>query len=177
MEKTGFLLVFLFFVLSGNVFGQENGALKHFYGSSEAYAAGLGMNLNNSDFGIFGYDVSIGYAFDSGISLFCPVDLQVGMYNTKSTKNYNNQGTIGIGAGYMYKFKESYEMLEFRLSGASTMADRDINYFSTGFSIRYGIKVGHISPFTGVGVMYLSPYDSAVKDKAMLCVSFGVRIL
>lgn len=160
-----------------SVEASKDGALEHFYFSMDFMAAGGGLaNLNNSDYATYNFTAGLGYRFDRNWSVFIPIDVSAGMYNRKSTKNYNEQGTVGAGAAYQFNLNENRQAIEVSLSGASTYIKSDIDFFMSRLMVRYGLNYKNSRPFIGLGCIYLKPYDRNIKSKVMLGISIGVWV-
>ena len=49
------------------------------------------------DFGSYGFTISPGYRFNQHWAVFVPVNADVLLLNRQSTKNFVEQGTLGLG--------------------------------------------------------------------------------
>lgn len=128
-----------------------------------------------TNFGIFGFTVSPGYCFNENWALYVPVSSDILLMNRLSTRNYIEQGTLGLGAKYQLNMKE-HKALGFSLSGGSTYIKSDINYFKAKAAVSLGFHGIGGSPYVSVGCTYMKPYQSAMKDKVLFECSIGFAI-
>lgn len=148
----------------------------HFYCTTEFNMSGGDMQgWGKPDFGIMGIGVYPGWRFNQKWSVFVPVSADYVLLNRQSTRNFVEQGTLGLGGSYQLNMK-NHAALEFRLQGASTYIRSDIDYFKAKASVNFGIHGVGSSPFIGIGCSYFSPYDTAMKDKVMLELSIGMQL-
>ena len=86
-------------------------------------------NFTTKDFAYRSFDFSVGYRFNEHLSLFIPITLDVNMMNMTTNKNFNETGTLGLGASYTIDLgKRSY--LEPVLACGSTIYNSDLNYLA-----------------------------------------------
>ena len=83
--------------------------------------------------------------------------------NCTTTKNFNETGTVGLGAAYAFNIgKNSY--IEPVISCATTYLKTDFNYLTPKFEVRWGVNPssgkGLLSPYVGLGLQYIHPYNN-----------------
>ena len=70
----------------------------HLYATAEFNLTGSDyQGWGKPDFGSYGFTVSPGYRFNPHWAVFVPVNADVLLLNRQSTKNYVEQGTLGLG--------------------------------------------------------------------------------
>ena len=78
----------------------------HFYATAEFNLTGADyQGWGKPDFGSYGFTVSPGYRFNPHWALFVPVSTDVLLLNRQSTKNFVEQGTLGLGGSYTLTMK------------------------------------------------------------------------
>lgn len=166
--KRLYLLLAILLMMGQTMYARENGLVKHLYGSWEAltYASVKGADWQRNLL-----NVSLGYRFNDSWSLYVPYNVELMRYNMESTKNYFDQGSIGIGASYTFNICDSKRMFEVCASVASTLMKSTPRYLSSDLMIKYGFDLV-CSPTIGVGVMYLHSYDKSLADSF----AFGITI-
>ena len=97
------------------------------------------------------------------------------LLNRQSTKNFVEQGTLGIGGSYTLTMKD-HKALEFVLSGNSTYIKSDLNYFKAKAAVNFGFHGLGGTPYVGLGCSYLSPYGNVGNGKVMFEVNIGFTI-
>lgn len=97
------------------------------------------------------------------------------MLNRQSTKNFVEQGTLGLGGSYTLTMKD-HKALEFVLSGNSTYIKSDLNYFKAKAVVNFGFHGLGGTPYVGIGCSYFSPYNNLMNDKVMFEVNIGFTI-
>ncbi len=165
---------------AGTISAQENKTYRdfapHFYMTTDFSISGADFQgWGKPDFGIFGVGVYPGWRFAGNWSVYVPVSCDFVLLNRQSTRNFIEQGTLGLGASYQFKMKE-HQALEFKLDGGSTYIKSDLNYFKAKASVNYGLHGIGASPYVGIGCSYLKPYNSMMKDKVMLEISIGMQL-
>ena len=147
--------------------------VSHFYATAEFNLTGADFQgWGKPDFGSYGLTVSPGYRFNPHWAVFVPVNADVLLLNRQSTKNFVEQGTLGIGGSYTLTLKD-HKALEFVLSGNSTCIKSDLNYFKAKAAVNFGFHGLGRTPYVGIGCSYLNPYGNVEKDKVMFEISFG----
>ena len=148
----------------------------HFYATAEFNMTGADyQGWGKPDSGSYGFTVSPGYRFNPHWAVFVPVNADVLLLNRQSTKNFVEQGTLGLGGSYTLTMKD-HMALEFVLSGNSTYIKSDLNYFKAKAAVNFGFHGLGGTPYVGIGCSYLSPYSNIANDKVMLEVNFGFTI-
>lgn len=134
-------------------------------------------NFTTKDFAIRSFDFSVGYRFNEHLSLFIPITTDVNMMNMTTSKNFNETGTLGLGASYTFYIGRG-SFLEPILACGSTFYNSNLNYLSPRFELRWGGgKIGNFGPFIGLGVQYLHPYgNSTVPNMTMMYAKIGARL-
>ena len=127
------------------------------------------------DFGIMGLGVYPGWRFNQEWSIFVPLSSDFVLLNRQSTRNFVEQGTIGLGGSYQLNMEDHFA-LEFRLQGASTYIKSDFNYFKAKASVNLCVHGLGSAPFIGIGCSYFNSYNTAMKDKVMLEISIGMQL-
>lgn len=176
MIKKVFAVMALAFGLVTTSFAQNN-PLDHWY-LSMGYGFGGAPNTNftTKDFAFRSFDLSVGYRFNEHVALFVPITIDVNMMNMTTTKNFNETGTLGLGASYTFNLGRK-SFLEPVLSCGSTYYKTDLNYLTPKFEVRWGVNMNRFGPFVGIGVQYLHPYgNSSVPDMTMMYAKVGVRL-
>ena len=148
----------------------------HFYATAEFNITGADyQGWGKPDFGSYGFTVSPGYRFNPHWAVFVPVNVDVLLLNRQSTKNFVEQGTLGLGGSYTLTMKD-HKALEFVLSGNSTYIRSDLNYFKAKAAVNFGFHgLGGI-PYVGIGCSYLSQYGNVGNGKVMFEVNIGFTI-
>lgn len=158
---------------------QDNGTDRN---ASSAYHFTADFNMSASEytkakpnFGIFGFTINPGYRFNDNWAVFMPVSADMVLMNRQSTRNYVEQGTIGLGASYHINMKD-HAALGFALTGGSTYIKSDLNYFKAKAAVILGFH--HLSkmPYVSVGCTYMKPYHNVMKDKVLFECSIGMTI-
>ena len=150
--------------------------VSHFYTTTE-------FNMTNADFqgygkpdfGSYGFTISPGYRFNQHWAVFVPVNADILLLNRQSTKNFVEQGTLGLGCSYTLTMKD-HKALEFVVSGNSTYIKSDLNYFKAKAAVKLGFHGLGGTPYLGIGCSYLSPYGNVANDKLMLEINLGFTI-
>ena len=176
MIKRAFAVIALALGLATFSFAQ-NKPLDHLY-MSMGYSFGGApyTNFTTKDFAYRSFDFSFGYRFNEHVALFVPVTIDVDMMNMTSTKNFNETGTLGLGASYTFNLGRK-SFLEPVLSCGSTYYKTDLNYLTPKFEVRWGAKLNRFGMFVGLGAQYLHPYgNSTVPNMTMMYAKVGVRL-
>ena len=148
----------------------------HFYATAEFNITGADyQGWGKPDFGSYGFTVSPGYRFNPHWAVFVPVNVDVLLLNRQSTKNFVEQGTLGLGGSYTLTMKD-HMALEFVMSGNSTYIKSDLNYFKAKAAVNFGFHGLGGTPYVGIGCSYLSPYGNVGSDKVMLEINLGFTI-
>ena len=150
--------------------------VSHFYTTTE-------FNMTNADFqgygkpdfGSYGFTISPGYRFNQHWAVFVPVNADILLLNRQSTKNFVEQGTLGLGGSYTLTMKD-HKALEFVVSGNSTYIKSDLNYFKAKAAVNFGFHGLGDTPYVGIGCSYLSPYGNIGNGKVMFEVNIGFTI-
>ena len=148
----------------------------HFYTIAEFNMTGADFQgWGKPDFGSYGFTVSPGYRFNPHWAVFVPVNADILLLNRQSTKNFIEQGTLGLGGSYTLTMKD-HMALEFVLSGNSTYIKSDLNYFKAKAAVNFGYHGLGATPYIGIGCSYLNPYGYIGNDKVMFEINFGFTI-
>ena len=154
----------------------EREKVSHFYSTTEFNMTGADFQgWGKPDFGSYGFTVSSGYRFNPHWAVFVPVSTDVLLLNRQSTKNYVEQGTLGLGGSYTLTMKD-HMALEFVMSGNSTYIKSDLNYFKAKAAVNFGFHGLGGTPYVGIGCSYLSLYGNVANDKLMLEINLGFTI-
>ena len=178
MKRTMIILAILMTAVS--LAAQETGTYRDnapkFYATTDFSVSGADFQgWGKPDFGIVGLGVYPGWRFAGNWSVFLPVSCDFILLNRQSTRNYVEQGTIGLGASYQLKMKHR-QALEFKLNGGSTYLKSDINYFKAKASVNFGFYDIGASPYVGIGCSYFKPYNDGKNDKVMFEISIGMQL-
>jgi hypothetical protein len=163
MKKTLISLVFLFGVLSA-ASAQEK-PFNRLYGAFNITSGGApNLNFSSKDFANRSFGVEIGYRFTPSFSLFTLATADINLLNCTTTKNYNETGTLGLGAAYAFNIGNN-TYIEPVISCASTYLKTDLNYLTPKFEIRWGTKNpwnknSQLGPYVGLGLQYIHPYNN-----------------
>ena len=148
----------------------------HFYTTTEFNVTGADyQGWGKPDFGSYGFTVSPGYRFNPHWAVFVPVNVDVLLLNRQSTRNFVEQGTLGLGGSYTLTMKD-HKALEFVVSGNSTYIKSDLNYFKAKAAVKLGFHGLGGTPYLGIGCSYLSPYGNVANDKLMLEINLEFTI-
>jgi hypothetical protein len=148
----------------------------HFYTTTEFNITGADFQgWGKPDFGSYGFTISPGYRFNQHWAVFVPVNADILLINRQSTKNFVEQGTLGLGGSYTLTMKD-HIALEFVLSGNSTYIRSDLNYFKAKAAVNFGFLGLGGTPYVGIGCSYFSPYNNLMNDKVMFEVNIGFTI-
>ena len=163
-------------VISASAQESKREKVSHVYATAEFNMTGADFQgWGKPDFGSYGFTVSSGYRLNPHWAVFVPVSTDVLLLNRQSTKNYVEQGTLGLGGSYTLTMKD-HKALEFVLSGNSTYIRSDLNYFKAKAAVNFGFHGLGGTPYVGIGCSYLSPYGNVVNDKVMIEVNLGFTI-
>ena len=78
----------------------------HFYTTTQFNITGADFQgLGKPDFGSYGFTISPGYRFNQHWAVFVPVNADILLLNRQSTKNFVEQGTLGLGGSYTLTMK------------------------------------------------------------------------
>ena len=150
--------------------------VSHFYTTTEFNMTGADFQgYGKPDFGSYGFTISPGYRFNQHWAVFVPVNADILLLNRQSTKNFVEQGTLGLGGSYTLTMKD-HKALEFVVSGNSTYIKSDLNYFKAKAAVKLGFHGLGGTPYLGIGCSYLSPYGNVANDKLMLEINLGFTI-
>ena len=174
MQIKRFLLFGLCALLGASLQAQSSGGGWH--NETEYRLSGSRLNLNDSDFAAFNFTLKPGWRFASGLFVACPLTLSIGEYNLTTSKNFDNQGLVGLSAGYHLPLFGDTNFMEAEISCSSTVLNTDFNYLDFGIHFRYGLKAGNFKPFFGLGLSYLRQYDRTVPDNFLLGASIGLLL-
>jgi len=148
----------------------------HYYVTTEFNLTGADFQgWGKPDFGSYGFTVSPGYRFNPHWAVFVPVNAEVLLINRQSTKNFIEQGTLGLGGSYTLTMKD-HMALEFVVSCNSTYIKSDLNYFKAKAAVNFGFHGLGGTPYVGIGCSYLSPYSNITNDKVMIEINLGFTI-
>ena len=153
----------------------EGEAKSRFYFTADFNMSASEYSKAGTNFGIFGFTVNPGYRFNDNWVLYVPISSDMVLMNRLSTRNYVEQGTIGLGATYQLNMKE-HKAIGFSLSGGSTYIKSDLNYFKAKAAVSLGFHSIGGSPYVSVGCTYMSPYQNKMKDKVLFECSIGFSI-
>jgi len=147
----------------------------HLHFTTEINTAGYDYHKWKPDSGMFGFTVNPGYRFNANWAVYVPVSSDIVLLNRKTTRNYIEQATVGLGATYQLNMKD-HVALGFSLTGGSTCIRSDLNYFKAKASVSLGLHGVGGSPYVSIGCTYMNPYHSAMKDKFLYECSIGFAI-
>ena len=150
-------------------------AFSSWYSSLEVNWAGGDYNRGNPDFGIYGSTYNIGYRFNSNWAVYIPVSADIILQNRLTSRNFVEQGTLGIGGSYQLNLNHK-QALEFCLTAASTYIPSDINYFKARFMINFGLHSIGTAPYIGLGVSYFQPYEKHSPLRIMPEATIGIKL-
>ena len=135
-------------------------------GSRLHYSMELYGSRISSDFKMGEVELDFGYKFGHSFSIYAPISFSCQFYNANTTKNYDSQFKLGIGAGYS-RFFSRISGLGATLSVSSTIGKNDFNYLQTKLMAKYLMRNSQSSnngnTALGVGIQYLSPYDDSLE--------------
>lgn len=157
-------------------FAQENN-MNHIY-MSMGYSFGGAPNANFStkDFAYKSFDYSFGVRFNEHVALFVPITMDVNMMNVTTTKNYEETGTLGVGASYTFNLGKG-SFLEPVLSCGSTVYRVNLSYLTPKLEVHWGANMNGFGLFVGLGVQYLHPYgNSTFPDMTIMYAKIGARL-
>lgn len=150
-------------------------AFSSWYSSLEINLAGGDYNRGEPDFGIYGSTYNIGYRFNTNWAIYLPITADLLLFNRTSTRNFVEQGTLGIGGAYQLNMSHN-RALEFCLTAASTYIPSDINYFKAKFMINFGLHSIGSAPYIGLGVSYFQPYEKHSPMRIMAEATIGIKL-
>lgn len=155
----------------------QNRPFDHLYMSmGYSFGGAPHANFTTKDFAYRSFDYSLGYRFNEHVAVFVPITMDVNMMNMTTTKNFNETGTLGLGASYTFNLGRK-SFLEPVLSCSSTIYKSDLSYLIPKFEVRWGVKMNRFGPFVGLGVQYLHPYgNSTVPNMTMMYAKLGIRL-
>lgn len=152
-----------------------NDAVSHYHFTADFNMSASEYNKAKPNFGIFGFTINPGYRFNDNWALFIPVSADIVLLNRQSTRNYVEQGTIGMGASYQINMKD-HAALGFSLTGGSTYIKSDLNYFKAKAAVILGFHNLGRTPYVSIGCTYMKPYHNVMKDKVLFECSLGLTI-
>ena len=170
MKKTLISLVFLFGVLSA-ASAQEK-PFNRLYGAFNiSFGGAPNANFTTKDFANRSLGVELGYRFTPNFTLFALTTADINLLNCTTTKNFNETGTVGLGAAYAFNIgKNSY--IEPVISCATTYLKTDFNYLTPKFEVRWGVNPssgkGLLSPYVGLGLQYIHPYNNPTTPNMLM---------
>ena len=124
------------------------------------------------DFGIDSFTLGLGYRIDDNWSIWMPVSTDLLLINKQSTRNYLDQGTIGLGAGYSINMKD-HKAIGFNLSAGSTYLNYEVDYLKIKAAVSLGYHHLEFSPYVSIGCTYFKPYSGMPDDVVMYEVTIG----
>lgn len=178
MKRTIIIMVMLLSALTVSAREAANYRDKapQFYCTADfSFSGGDYQGFGKPDFGINGAGVYPGWRFAGDWSVFLPVTCDFVLMNRQSTRNYVEQGTLGLGASYQLKMKQ-HKAIEFKLSGGSTYIKSDLNYFRAKASVNLGLHGIGAAPYVGIGCSYFKPYNDGMQNKVLFEVSIGMQL-
>ena len=171
MKKTLISIVFLFGVLFAS--SAQEKSFNRLYGAINFSAGGApNLNFTTKDFANRSLGIELGYRFTPSFSIFALTTADINLFNVNTTKNYNETGTLGLGAAYAFNIgNNSY--IEPVISCASTYMKTDFNYLTPKFEIRWGSKNpwnknNHLGPYVGLGLQYIHPYNNSTTPNMLM---------
>lgn len=163
-------------VISASAQESKREKVSHFYTTTEFNMTCADFQgWGKPDFGSYGFTVSPGYRFNQHWAVFVPVNADILLLNRQSTKNYVEQGTLGLGGSYTLTMKD-HKALEFVVSGNSTYIKSDLNYFKAKAAVNFGFHGLGGTPYVGIGCSYMKPYGNIGNGKVMFEVNIGFTI-
>ncbi len=154
---------------------QENNSSSHYHFTADFNMSASEYYKAKSNFGIFGFTINPGYRFNDNWAIFMPVSADMVLLNRRSTRNYVEQGTIGLGAAYQINMKD-HAALGFSLTGGSTYIKSDLNYFKAKAAVTLGFHDLGRTPYVSIGCTYMKPYYNTMEDKVLFECSIGFTI-
>ena len=170
-----FLSAMLALILALPMDAQDNSsrdAGSHYHFTADFNMSASDYSKGKPDFGIFGFTINPGYRFNENWAVYMPVSADMVLLNRQSTRNYVEQGTIGLGATYQVNMKD-HAALGFSLTGGSTYIRSDLNYFKAKAAVTLGFHSMGRTPYVSIGCTYMKPYDNVMKDKLLFECSIG----
>lgn len=147
-----------------------------FYGSCNISFAGPKLNTKLEAFAFRSLGIELGYRLTDRFSVFIPVSADMQLLNVRTTKNFNETGTVGLGATYAIPLS-SFSFLEPVLACSTTFLKTDFNYFTHKYELRWSTNVSHFRPFVGLGVQHVRFYDyEPTSDMKQIYLSLGIRL-
>ncbi len=144
----------------------------HYHFTADFNMSASDYSKGKPDFGIFGFTINPGYRFNENWAVYMPVSADMVLLNRQSTRNYVEQGTIGLGATYQVNMKD-HAALGFSLTGGSTYIRSDLDYFKAKAAVTLGFHSIGRTPYVSIGCTYMKPYDNVMKDKVLFECSIG----
>lgn len=147
----------------------------HYHFTADFNMSASDYSKGKPDFGIFGFTINPGYRFNDNWAVYMPVSADMVLLNRQSTRNYVEQGTIGLGATYQVNMKD-HAALGFSLTGGSTYIRSDLNYFKAKAAVTLGFHSMGRTPYVSIGCTYMKPYDNVMTDKVLFECTIGFSI-
>lgn len=155
---------------------QDKSEASHLYFTTEINLSGGNFKgWGKPDFGIGSYTLGIGYRFNDNWSIWIPVSGDFLLLNKQSTRNFLEQGTIGLGTGYSLDLKE-HKAIRFSLNAGSTYMNSDINYLKVKAAVSFGFHNLKSSPYVSIGCTYFKPYSGLPDDIVLFETTIGFLI-
>ena len=180
MKKTLISIVFLFGVLSA-ASAQEK-SFNRLYGAINFTSAGAPrLNFSTKDFATNAVGVELGYRFTPSFSLFALTTADINLLNYTTTKNFNETGTLGLGAAYAFNIG-NHSYIEPVISCATTYMKSDLSYLTPKFEVRWGVNnfagaKGQLGPYIGLGLQYIHLYNTSTTPNMLMgCATIGFKL-
>ncbi len=180
MKKTFLAFALLFGVLFAS--SAQEKSFNRLYGAfNVSFGGAPHANFTNKDFANRSFGIELGYRFTPNFSLFALTTADINLLNATTTKNYNETGTLGVGAAYAFNVgNRSY--IEPVISCASTYLKSDFTYLTPKFEVRWGVNIPwggkyNTGPYLGLGIQYIHPYNnSTVPNMVMSYATIGFKL-
>lgn len=174
----------LFLILGINMvsFAQSDLARRLYGTISYSFGGAPKMNFTTNDFAIRSFNVELGYRPTDKFSIILPVSVDINLLNATTSKNYNETGTVGLGAALTLPIgKSSY--IEPVLSCSTTYLKTDVNYLTPKFEVRWGVGrldrsiIPFFGLYCGLGIQYIHHYDnSPVPNMVLSYATVGIHL-
>ena len=170
LKNTGMLAAVLLSLLCVGANAQDK-AVQWYnsIGFEAATARWTGKDVNVSTF-----RVAPGMLLGGHWILFLPVDLNIDMYNTQSTGNFQTQFLLGPGAGYAKECRNGC-FWDAAYSWSTTLLNREMNYQQHQIRFRLGAHTVKGDLFCQAGVILRRDWQTA-ESHWMPTVGLGIRL-
>lgn len=166
-----FVFALLLLMFSANSVSAQQKGLSGRSGFQASFAS-----LNNqSEFKGYEYYVSPGYRFSSNFSTWVQAEVAIAHFKVDGVKNFEENGTLGIGAGY--NFLNSNEgTLELSVTAGNTLGGSDWKYLYIDGGLKWAIGKEKTRMYFGFGIRYYNSHNERYENYFNTYATIGFKI-